>query len=237
MGLGISGGLTMGCAPGYRKGRPRITETMSQQDGGRSTGYFGTGVYFYTDEHCLIGKEPTDGTEDVRFEMSCPCKKPLFLSGEPVDKFAADAIERGAVAREYYEKGIKLHQLSRKMVDAVRGDEPGFAMYIYVEPVAEMFGADPDEFRQAVDEAIEATKDCLEKNGRYSSKCSQPINYLMEKYGYDCVYPKGELGRCNSHGAVLLREPLEQCLGHALTSREDIDMDELEECVGTVRRL
>jgi hypothetical protein len=205
---------------------------MSQHDGGRSTGYFGTGVYFYTDEHCLI---PEEGQPLI--EMTCPCKKPLYLSDEPLDRFAADAIKRGVVAKEYYEKGIKLHQMSRKMVDAVRGDEPGFSLYLYMDSVSEMFGVPEDEFRQAVDEAIEATKQCLKVNGQWSSKCSQPINYLMENYGFDCVYPKGELGRCNSHGAVLMREPLEQCLGHAVKAREDIDLDEFGRCVGKARRL
>jgi len=218
------------CHPGYRVGIPRVVETMNHQDGGRGTGYFGSGMYFYTDKKAMDESRHIVSGEQDGFKMDCLCKRPLKLSDDNAES---------------------LHKASRNLIWAVRKHPPRYS---------ELDWSDDDELKKyyaneakfnlglilmgknkAPDEkdilnAVEKTEACLKDAGTpWARTCTQPINHLLRDMGYDCVYPIGQYGSSNSFGAVAFKEDMEACLGRELNTFQDIELDDkFKSCFGLV---
>ena len=226
----------MKCRPVYRVGYPRISETMAVQDGGRGTGYMGTGIYFYTDEVGMREDSSFERGEQPGIEIECPCKKPFIIPGEK-DGWG-----------DYPAWGF--HNFSRQLVRAVRWDYPipnKGTIWGMLEENGIKFedGQSFDGLDKAVKSSVEDTKQCVSEYGRWDGECDQPINRLLESYGFDCVMPLGEMGNRNDVGGVIYRTPLARCMGRDLgkgyvgdNSKFDLPVDEdFQRCVGRVRRI
>jgi len=198
------------CRAGYRSGPPRITETMAQQDGGRGTGYLGTGVYFYRSPEGME-KDSSYKRGMPGYEMECPCKNPFILPNNN-------------------DRLWRFHDFSRDLVRNIRyKDKPDIenkAMNAYF--IARTNGAkvNYEEFVQRAKDAIAETDHCLETEPgwhRHQYQCDQPINHLLGGLGYDCVIAEGEYGDRNDLGCVIFRKPLERCMGSKVDA-ESMDL-------------
>lgn len=201
---------------------------MNAQDGGRGTGYFGTGVYFYTSpdgakDHRCEGKELENERCSTILEMECPCKRPFIIpdNNDTVWEF---------------------HRFSRDMVRAVRWkDSPPPRVYQAIVPLRHNgVKLDYEELQERIDRAVSEVKHCVKQGGWWTPDCTQPINHLLRGLGFDCVYPLGEYGERNDLGAVLFREDLAECMGESYLEgkgdeKQNIHLDDrFKKCVGGV---
>lgn len=198
---------------------------MNQQDGGRGTGYLGTGVYFYTAEHIRGGLDKSDDPAKAAYRIPCACKNPLETGGEDdqSDFFAFHDFSRNMVwlTRDITENrwGDKIrlscpnvlvnavrYRMEREQLERPLQSEEDYEPIDWERMDSMAYG----ECNAMAQIAVERTKNCLLNEGYWSPTCTQPINHLLTELGFDCVWPGGEWGQRNDYGAVILREAIEK---------------------------
>jgi len=214
---------------GVRVGNFRVRERMNQHDGGRSTGHFGTGLYFYSttemtdenyrDEHVSRGNQPVHRVKNI-------CKNPIKLNDHDSMKLHDVGHDMVAYVRDGYPKSLRYSNYVENMTD----EEIKEKILDDIDFNLMLIGGFGDESmrRMKVKEALDNTKSCLSSDGYYSRTCTHPINHLLRSYGYDGVYPTGEMGASNSYGCVYFVEDFEENTGYKTSGSKDIPIEVLE---------
>jgi len=184
---------------------------MEEHDGGRSTGYLGTGVYFYRTAKGLKW-HLADGQA---FHYECVCRTPLIVR----DREGWDGSKLGT----------HLTRFGKALVMSVRRKEP-----LPPPPIGAIVpecasDAGYRKCERLIQEAVRKTTKCLGKHG-YWSQCDQPINHFLKALGYDCVLINGELGDRNDVGCVLLRDSINRCYRKQMKPWEDLPLKRFNEC-------
>lgn len=205
---------------GIRVGNFRVRERMNQHKGGRSTGHFGTGLYFYNTSKYINDnyRDKHISKTDQPIHKAKLCKNPLRLNDE-------DA--------------LRLHDVGYDMVAFVRGGYPKSLEYTNRDYTKEElkkqaledidfnlmliggFG-DSDERYVHIKNALEKTEQELNQSGTPFAPVSHPMNHLIRSYGYDGIYPVGDIGASNTYGCVYFVEDFEERTGHKTKGSEDI---------------
>jgi len=212
------------CVSLFREGLPRVTEAMNRMTPGRSTGYMGTGVYFYTDRESALRTAERRGGGNV---VELPCvdgDRLLRVDDKSVEQLHDASKEMVRLAWEGFNTQRPAPELRASTLLSLRAS--GVRDRETLERVTET------EVRHAIDR----TAHCMLKAGTpFASQCSQPINNLFTALGWEGIYPTGEAGTRNDIGGVLFVEAIEGCLGRKLKSGEDVTNEKFEECFGPAK--
>ena len=192
----------------FRRGYPRVTETLQRHYTSRDTGYMGTGVYAYGSKAAAVGKEKS------------PVFGRVFWVEEPKDKtvyevdvtgikflFPMDVIPKGFISSGYSVIKYMSGYMNAAAVAGVLGEEkwmgkPLERFIVFAEASAEDFGIGKVDVRVSIAKSVAEGK----KEGL--SGASQPINHLLIKNGYGGIDPGDPLRDDTSVGVVIFRETL-----------------------------
>jgi len=235
----------------YRVGVPSMGETWRDRFSfGRSTGGLGAGVYTFRDRAAAEQNIERTSPDKELFVLENVVENPI----QPQSRDATDALVKlsrmmDLIYREVRNGAVTYEELLDMGVDRINvelsssfGAErgvntgtgtglsvPGQRIILHTPELSDRYdGFDPEPFINDFIRATRTAGEVLERQGSRGNP--QPINHLLWPE-FDGVAPDaGAGGNTGTHGCVIFKEKVDECVGRRTEFADRIEADELNAC-------